>query len=373
MLGPAGVLLCAVALLGGNALVLSPMASEVGASFDATIPEVMWTQAMLGFATALSAVFLAPLSDRFGTGRTLSVGFVGFAFGLGLCALAPTLSLLSAAQGIVGLAAGVAFPTAYKRGAEIAPPGALQATMGKVLGGWTLALVVGVSASAVIADFLHWRAVYAMMAGLGAAVCLALRKGDPGEAQPARPYGLRAALGVPGVWSALFTSTAFMTAFHGLYAYLGAQVTEVLLYPMSYAGLIPMAYGLGFGVGAYTSRLLDRLHRAPQRASIYVAIAVLYAFMAAAADSFWMLVMLAPIWGVVQHWGLNMIVSRMSALDDARRGAILGLNTAGTYLAVSGGALIYGAVFTGWGLFTCAVLSTVLAVLAAIETYLKTE
>jgi len=81
-------------------------------------------------------------------------------------AAAPILIMLVAAQLIAGIAAGVAMPAIYASSAAIAPPGRESGTIGVVLTGWTLSMVAGVSLSAVIADLVHWRAVFAAVAVL---------------------------------------------------------------------------------------------------------------------------------------------------------------------------------------------------------------
>src|SRR3990170_4569682 len=59
-------------------------------------------------------------------------------------------------------------PAVMIASAAIAPPGRESGTIGVVLTGWTLSMVAGVSLSAVLADLLHWRAVFAAVAVLAA-------------------------------------------------------------------------------------------------------------------------------------------------------------------------------------------------------------
>lgn len=72
------------------------------------------------------------------------------------------------------------------------------------------------------------------------------------------PSSTLKALRIPGIHSVLLNVAAYMTAFYGLYTYLGPYLGEVLQLPMSFAGLAIAAYGLGFGAAAPLGRLVDR-------------------------------------------------------------------------------------------------------------------
>src|SRR3546814_8829289 len=87
----------------------------------------------------------------------------------------------------------------------------------------------------------------------------------------------------------------------------------------------------------------------------------------AAAESPWGVVALALPWGVVNHFGLNVLVSLLSSGDPAVRGAVMGLYSAVTYVAhfIAGAGL--GLVYAGMGFTSVAVVAAlVLAVAAAM-------
>jgi len=85
--------------------------------------------------------------------------------------------MLCIAQAAAGLCAGVALPAIYGLAADVGPNGRESETLGKVLTGWTLSLVAGVSLSAVVSDLVGWRAVYAVLAIGAAALALAIGRG----------------------------------------------------------------------------------------------------------------------------------------------------------------------------------------------------
>jgi DHA1 family inner membrane transport protein len=167
--GSIGLLTAAVAIVGANSLLLSPIATAVAADLPGTdAAAVMLAAAAFGLGTAASALLLAPQVDRIGADRALIRAVLGMAAGLGLSALAPGLFWLAAAQSICGIAAGLALPAAYALAAQIAPRGQEGRTIGRVLSGWTISLVFGVAGSAALTDLIGWRAVYGLLAAGGA-------------------------------------------------------------------------------------------------------------------------------------------------------------------------------------------------------------
>lgn len=349
-----------IAVIGANSLTLSPIASAVAASFSGVdAAGVMKAAAAYGLATAASALVLAPVIDRIGRRAALLRALLVLVAGLVLSACAPNLLVLCLGQVLAGLAAGCALPAIYALSAQVAEKGRESQTLGMVLTGWTVSLVAGVSVSALVADFAHWRLVFVGLAVAAGGLAVGVHR-HRDFAQPvssARASSPLTALGVPGVGPALLTVAAYMTAFYGLYAYLGPHLTGALRLSTALAGLAPAAYGLGFGAAAFLDRLLDR-HGAVAAPVAFLGLGLVYAALAAASAHAAALIALCLAWGLVNHIGLNLIVGRLTALDRTQTGAILGLYSTVTYLAVSAGALFYQPLFGRFGFAGCALAST---------------
>ncbi|MER8756548.1 MFS transporter [Mesorhizobium sp. M0976] len=355
-----------IAVIGSNSLVLGPIAPAVAASFGTSVPAVMIASAAFGLGTSASALFLARYIDRLGARRMLQGALLLLAIALVASAAAPTVTALVAAQLLAGIAAGIAMPAIYASSAAIAPPGRESGTIGVVLTGWTLSMVAGVSLSAVLADLVHWRAVFAAVAVLAtlalASLTLTLLS-DVRKSGPApTPLG---ALGVPGIVPLLVACAAFMTAFYGVYGYLGDHLHNGLGRPVSANGLAALAYGAGFGTAALLDGVIDRLGARRVMPFAYLLVALVYVAIAAASGSFGLTIAMIAVWGLANHFGLNVLVMRLSALDPARRGTIMGLNSAVTYLAVFVGTTAFGPLYSTFGFAASAVVAALLMLIAA--------
>ena len=163
-------LMCAIAIVGTNALLLSPLVQTVGADLSASPTQVLWASSGYGLGVAAAALLIAPIGDRIGSGRLLRMALAILTVGFVASALAPGLIALIAAQVLCGIAGGAALPSIYTMAAVIAPKGREARVVGAVITGWTLSLVLGVSLAAWSAEFLGWRMVYGALAALCALV-----------------------------------------------------------------------------------------------------------------------------------------------------------------------------------------------------------
>ncbi len=126
-------------------------------------------------------------------------------------------------------------------------------------------------------------------------------------------------------------------------------------------GLAPLAYGLG--IAAPLDRLIDRHGAAVAARVALTGLTLVYLCLAAVSGSVLGVIALCTVWGLMNHPGLNLLVGRLAALDPTQRGAVMGLYSAVTYLAVFAGAVLYRPVFDRLGFAACDLLSAVCVVL----------
>jgi MFS transporter, DHA1 family, inner membrane transport protein len=361
------VLTGCVGVIGSNSLGLGPIAPEVAHSLGSSVPAVMTAAAAFGLGTAASALFLARHIDRIGARRILQFSLALLAGALVTSALSPNVAILVTTQLVAGIASGIALPAIYSSAAAVAPPGRESRTIGIVLTGWTLSMVAGVSLSAVIADIVHWRAVFVTIAALALAAIAMLSVGQHRDVLAAQsaPLPLEA-LKIKGTKPLLLACAAFMAAFYGMYGYLGDYLHNDLGQPVSANGLAALVYGIGFGAAALLDNVIDRLGAKRVMPAAFFAATTIYVGMAVLGGSFTALLITVFLWGLANHFGLNVLIMRLSALDPARRGTIMGLNSAVTYLAGFAGTVTFGPLHTYFGFAVSAFVAAALMLLAAV-------
>lgn len=346
-----GLLTLGIALVGSNSLVLSPILTDVAADFDARAADVARAIAAYGGATALSAFALARHIDRVGPRLVLLLGMVVMMLAIGASALAHSWVALAMAQGLAGIGAGVVLPATYHLAATVAPKGAEARTLGQVLVGWSLSLVLGIPAAALLTDLAGWRSVFLVLAGVGFVALIGfvrLLPRDRPELAPARE-GPLAPLKIRTVPILLATCFAFMIGFYGVYPFVGDHLRVSHGIGAAPAGLFVLAYGIGFGLASLGDGLIDRFGLRRMFPLALLTVALIYLVMIPAAAAFWSVIVLSAIWGFANHFGLNALVLLLSRADPARRGAILGLYGTVTYAASFIGAAVFGEIYTDIG------------------------
>lgn len=364
------LLMIAVGVIGANSLILSPIAAEVALGLGVANPaDVMNAAAMYGGGVALSALFLAPMADRIGADQALKLSMILVAAALGVSAAAPNMTTLIVAQALTGVGVGMALPAIYTMAAVIAPKGQEARIIGKVLTGWTLSMVGGVTFSAYVAEIFGWRAVFALLAlGVTTLLITLYAIAVPAAPRSSKVTSPISGLQVPGISRALISVAVTGTGFYGVYNYLGTHISGTLDRPISDSGWFTLSYGIGFAAAMLIDPLMDRIGVRRGLAVVFSLLIPLYLICAAVVDQFLPLCLLMAVWGVLNHLGLNLTVGRLSQLDESQRGAIMGLNSAVMYLSVFGATMLYRPVFNEWGLGACFMLSVGVALLGLIET-----
>ena len=366
-LPPLAVLTAAVSVVGAVSMALAPIASAVAADLGTDPARVVQATAAFGIATMASALLLAPRADVIGADRALAHALTVQIAGLLASVLAPGILTLTAAQALCGIGSGMALPAIYALAPQAARAGEESRAVGLVLSGWVLALIGGVAGAGFIADALGWRAVYALFLAGALALRLVVARTPLRAARGTTATSPLTALRVPGIGRGLFAGLTLMLSFYGTFAYLGAHVGDVLGRGPRGAGFVTLAYGVGFGLSLLLDRPLARLPAAWSAGLAMTGLAVVYAGMAATGATYQALIVLALFWGVTQHAGLNAVVSRLAALEPSQRGAIMGLNSTATYLAVTGGAILFHWPYAWAGLTGCAIASALVALAGAVE------
>ncbi len=333
------VLTAGVVAVGAQSFVLAPLLPDIAAGLGTGVTEVGRAFAAYGLGVLVSALGVGPWLDRVARRPALAAGLVAVLLGAIGSASATGWGGLAAAQALVGVGVGVVLPVTYALAAELAAPGADLRATGRVLTGWSIALVGGVPLSALLGDAVGWRGAFVAL-GVGAAVQIVALGALPASrpVQAPRPAGFGAALRAPGVPRLLLGVGASMTAFYAVFGFAGTELRAEHGDTAAVAALLALAYGSGFGLGATLDRYLDRLGGHRLVAPALGLLAVVY--LALGASVAWLPVVLtaAVVWGVANHVVLTALVGGLSAATDAR-GPVLALNAAAT----SGGAVLAGA------------------------------
>jgi predicted MFS family arabinose efflux permease len=366
---PLLLLTLSIAAVGIQALMLSPLLTDIAAGLGTGAKEIGFAAAAYGAGVAAAALLAAPQLGRWPKRGAIRLAFVVLAAALALCGLASDWRILAAAQLMAGLASGVIIPATYALTGDIAAPEQRSQAVGKVLFGWSVAMVGGVPLAAVLSSFAGWRGTFMIVGGAAAAMSIAgaLLPRTRSEGDGAR-VGYGQVLSLPGAWAGYAATFAYMIGFYQTYTFIGDHVRQLHGAGAWLGGTISLSYGLGFGVGVVFDRWIDR--KGPEKVLPlgltlvglnYLALPVAAQWVAgAAAYPF--------LWGLANHFCMTALVATMGALSPPLRGTIMGLFSFTTYLALGTAGAAYGPVYDAMGFTAVCLAATATLALAALMT-----
>ncbi|SQJ20443.1 Sugar efflux transporter B [Serratia rubidaea] len=361
------ILMIAVAIIGCNAFLLSPILNDIASSLSVSVAQIARAIAAYGGATALSSLFLAPYAAMIGVTRSMRYAAMLMVMGIVLSAGATTGGMLILAQALTGIAAGLMLPATYAITAYVAPEGGASAALGKVIAGWSLAMVAGVPLSAAISDMANWRIAYGILAIMGGIFLFFSIKLPEIDASDERSgFSFYAYRSNPEILIVFLITLLYMTSFYGVYSFIGTFTRNNFNDNATLASGVTIFYGVGFGLASIKSGLIDRYSPKSIAWLIFVAISLVYFAISQNSSSLFFLFMTCLIWGGVNNFGLNVIVSMIIQLSPGCKTTSLGIYSALSYGGAMIGSFLYGYIFNQWGFSVTAIVSLILCLISAL-------
>lgn len=353
------ILMCGIAAVGIQALMLSPMLPDIARALAAGPVEIGIASGAYGVGVALAALLAAPRLGQWPKRQAIQIAFTVIAAGLALCASALDWRMLVAGQFVTGLAAGVIIPGTYALTADLTPDHMRSRAMGRVIFGWSVAMVAGVPIAAILSDLVDWRGTFIAVAVISAVMIFGIGLLPKAEATAAsRPVPYAQALAVKGIPLALIATFVFMIGFYQTYTFLGDHVRHLHQAGAWLGGLIACSYGIGFGLAVFFDGLIDRMGPARLMAAALFVVGINYILLPFATLNLWTAIAYPLVWGLVQHVGMNVLVSYIGAAPAAERSTAMGLFSFITYVAVGIGGGVYGSVYAAYGFFATSLAAT---------------
>lgn len=350
--GPLLLLMSGIAAVGIQALMLSPLMPDIAQALAAGPTEVGIASGAYGLGVALSAFIAAPRLGQWPKRQAIQIAFAVMAAGLALCAAAFDWRLLVAGQFVTGIAAGVIIPGTYALTADLTPDHMRSRAMGRVITGWSIAMVAGIPFAALVADLVSWRGTFVIVAGLAAVMIFGIGLLPRAQSSAAsRPVPYRQALAVKGIPIVLFATFVNMLAFYQTYTFLGDHVRHLHHAGAWLGGLLACSYGVGFGLAVFFDGWIDRVGPARLLALSLFALGINYILLPLSTLNIVTAVAYPLVWGLVQHIGMNTLVSYIGRAPQAERSTAMGLFSFITYVAVGLGGAVYGSVYAAHGIF----------------------
>jgi len=346
---PTNALTVGVLAVGVEALVVAPVLNDIAGEFGVGVTQAALLVAVYGLSLAVCSPVVALLSQRVARKKTMTAGLAIFVLAGVICALAPYFSILLSGRILCGVAAAAFLPACYAYIGDEIPFEQRGKSMGRVMAGWSLALIIGVPLGSVIAQWYGWRATFLAVSALACiALYLLARLPSKPTGKPV-PYMLSGLLanGVPLLLAINFFD---ILSFYAVYTFLGVVAKERLLIGTGSFGLIVLFYGSGLALSTFNAVALDRFGK---ERVLGLALLLLTAMLMLLSFATWSVPALGAGmlgWGVFQGLAQTASATLLTEAAKNARGIAMAFMSCTTYMAVfvgsTGGAwLLDGAGF----------------------------
>ncbi|MGA4732197.1 MFS transporter [Micromonospora taraxaci] len=319
---------------------------------DLTIPVATHAITAYAFGVVVGSPLITLFYARTNR-RSLLLGLVVlFLVGNAISALAPSIELLVVFRFVAGSVQGAFFGAGAVVAAYVYGPGRGGRAFATVMGGLTLATIVGSPLGTFIGQSAGWRAMYwtVVVVGLLAGVALVAWLPRTGDLRGSSVVDELRALRRPEVWVMFTVAALGISSIFAVYTFIGPFVTDAARRDASLVPIALAVFGLGMAVGnGLGGRVADGFaHRGLVWG--YGGVLALLALIGVAGDN--LMVLMPCLFGVgaTMMFAIPTIQVRLTSLAPDAPTLMGALNLAALNLANSLGA-IGGAVTidAGWG------------------------
>ena len=379
-LSPSLVLLLATgAGLAVAALYYSqPMLGVLGADIGASTRAVGFIPTLTQLGYALGILLLAPLGDRFDRRKIILIKAAVLCAALLVAGAAPSLGLLLFASLVIGLSATLA-QDIVPAAAALAPEASRGKTVGMVMTGLLLGILLSRVVSGVVAEHFGWRTMFVAAAGSIALIGMAAWRGLPRFAPTTRlAYGaLLWSLGT--LWKshrvlrrATLAQGLLSIGFSAFWSTLAVMLHGA---PLNLGSAAAGAFGLAGAAGALAAPLAGRLadRRGPELVTRLGAGLVLVSFAAMALApqmsvhaQLWLLAITAIGFDLGIQATLIAHQTIVYSIDPGARSRLNAVLFVGMFVGMAIGSALGALALAQWGWMAVTVLATASATGALI-------
>ncbi|MDR7378943.1 putative MFS family arabinose efflux permease [Rhodoferax ferrireducens] len=351
------LLLAAGAGLAAAALYYAqPMLGVLGSEFNATPGAIGLVPTLTQLGYALGLILLAPLGDRFDRRRIILGKAAVLTLALLLAAAAPSIQVLLVASLVIGVSATLA-QDIVPAAATLAPEASRGKTVGTVMTGLLLGILLSRVVSGFVAEHAGWRGMFVVAALSIALLGLAIWRGLPRfKATTQMPYlalmaslftllqrysGLRRAALAQGLLSVAFSAfwSTLAVMLHAAPFHLGSAA----------AGAFGLAGAAGALVAPMAGRVADR--KGPEVVTRLGAGLVVIAFLAMAMGDgpLWLIAAGAVLFDLGVQASLIAHQTIVYGLEPAARSRLNAVLMGSMFIGMASGAWLGSQALAQWG------------------------
>lgn len=338
--------------IGTDGFIVAGVLREISRQLAVSVSVAGQLVTVFAVVYAISSPLVASLAARWPRRRLLLVALGVFVLGNALAAMATSYTMLVAARIISAMASAAYTPCASVAAVTLAGPRHRGRALALVMGGITVATIIGVPIGTWLGDSGGFRLAFWLITGLGAAALAGVFLWLPELPLPPA-VSLRerlASLRLAGVPGSLLVTLLAMTAGFTVYTYLGPLLAVTLHADARTLGLVLAVFGVAGTVGNLASGWLadswgSRRTVALSLAGVMATLAVLPSLATTLAGT----LVAVVAWNGAGWLLLPAQQHRLLSLAPQAGQILVSLNASAMYLGIGLAGMLGGLVIQGWG------------------------
>jgi multidrug resistance protein len=358
--------------IGTTEFVIVGLIPGMAADLGVSVPVAGLLVSLYALSITIGTPIFSALTGRFPR-RGLIIALMAIFTASNLAAaLAPNYAALLASRIIMGVAHGVFFGVGATVATSLVPKSKSGSAVAVMMGGLTVAMVIGVPLGSWIGQMFTWRVPFFIVTAMGTIALLGLIWQLPRTIEQPVPASFWSQIGLLAnkrlALMYLLTAISFGGTFV-VFTFLAPILTDITGVAESTVGIALLLFGGATVVGNFAGgRLTDAIGTRRSMTVLLVGLIVSFSLMPVAIHNATAILAVIAVWGVfafaippVMQAG---VVTVAEEVAPGAIGTASGMNIAAFNLGISSGSFIGGRLLEGPGLMTTPYAAIVMAVLA---------
>lgn len=266
--------------IGTTEFAMMGLLPDIAADFHTSIPTAGYLISAYALGVVVGAPLLAGLLLRLSYRSALLVMMTLFTVGHALSAFSSDFALLLATRFLTALQHGAFFGVGAIVAATLVPAQQRARAVSMMFSGLTVANIVGVPLSPLLADHLGWRSTFWLLSVIGLLCLLGIAVTIPAQGRP-KAVSFRSELRAfrrRQLWLALATTALGYGGVFAAYSYVSPMITNLTGSGTGAVAVVLCLFGIGMTAGNYLGgRLADRNRRTALGGALAVLTVALFA------------------------------------------------------------------------------------------------
>lgn len=337
-------------LIGTSELVIAGILDLVAADLHVSVSAAGQLVSVFALTVAVGSPIIILLTAKVERKKLLAYAMIGFIAGNAIAYLSSGFGLLMVSRVVLALSTGVFAVGSLAFAARLAPKGKQGSAIATVITGLSVSMVLGVPLGRVMAAYMSWNAIFAVIGLISIPALIAINRYIP-SMQGQQSISLKNQLALlkdKRVTATLLTTLFWIAGYEIVFAYIAPYLLTVVHFTSSQVSISLFAFGLFSILGSRLGGLgADRWGIARTQMSGLALHGTMLLLLLIAGQSTSATFLILVAWSVSAWTTVSVQMVRLIQLSPQSSDVMISMNNTVLQLGIAAGAAIGGIVVNG--------------------------